>query len=417
MAPVLAVDLHHHHHHHHQQQHLHDTVLRARYDGRDVDHKAVGGHLPLSKRNSTPVGSCLGTPTHLLTKVTSTTPTTTPTPLETSNTHRRLDRSHSEPVKQDGRANNNNNSNSSNNNNNAANSSRYKTELCRPFEENGFCKYGDKCQFAHGQAELRTLSRHPKYKTELCRTFHTIGFCPYGPRCHFIHNAEERRNPSGALVGTSGGGGTGGGGGGGAPTGTTSNTHAPLMRPHALHAFTPLDSTAESPSPPASINGSPTSSTAGSFFDETFSLFGTSLGGGGGCTNLNFLETLPGLSTAAAGSALCGGPGSPGGSAGSRALSELDLLLDGHLLTLPGLDTPPVSPVESLAGDIDSLSLSSSHSVSPVPAASPSMVMAPPHHHHHQQQQLTTNTSSVASALDVSRGLRLPIFEKLCETC
>ncbi|XP_010896909.1 mRNA decay activator protein ZFP36L1a isoform X2 [Esox lucius] len=75
------------------------------------------------------------------------------------------------------------------------NSSRYKTELCRPFEENGTCKYGDKCQFAHGIHELRSLSRHPKYKTELCRTFHTIGFCPYGPRCHFIHNAEERRGP------------------------------------------------------------------------------------------------------------------------------------------------------------------------------------------------------------------------------
>ncbi|CAL8284546.1 unnamed protein product [Lota lota] len=75
------------------------------------------------------------------------------------------------------------------------NSSRYKTELCRPFEENGACKYGDKCQFAHGMHELRSLSRHPKYKTELCRTFHTIGFCPYGPRCHFIHNAEERRGP------------------------------------------------------------------------------------------------------------------------------------------------------------------------------------------------------------------------------
>ncbi|KAK6307524.1 hypothetical protein J4Q44_G00226720 [Coregonus suidteri] len=75
------------------------------------------------------------------------------------------------------------------------NSSRYKTELCRPFEENGACKYGDKCQFAHGIHELRSLSRHPKYKTELCRTFHTIGFCPYGPRCHFIHNAEERRGP------------------------------------------------------------------------------------------------------------------------------------------------------------------------------------------------------------------------------
>ncbi|XP_076128347.1 mRNA decay activator protein ZFP36L1-like [Alosa pseudoharengus] len=75
------------------------------------------------------------------------------------------------------------------------NSSRYKTELCRPFEEHGACKYGEKCQFAHGHQELRSLSRHPKYKTELCRTFHSIGFCPYGPRCHFIHNAEERCGP------------------------------------------------------------------------------------------------------------------------------------------------------------------------------------------------------------------------------
>lgn len=74
-------------------------------------------------------------------------------------------------------------------------SSRYKTELCRPFEENGKCKYSDKCQFAHGKHELRSLARHPKYKTELCRTFHTSGFCPYGPRCHFIHNTEDIGRP------------------------------------------------------------------------------------------------------------------------------------------------------------------------------------------------------------------------------
>lgn len=68
---------------------------------------------------------------------------------------------------------------------------RYKTELCRPFEENGKCKYGEKCQFAHGKHELRHMVRHPKYKTELCRTYHTTGLCPYGPRCHFIHNQNE----------------------------------------------------------------------------------------------------------------------------------------------------------------------------------------------------------------------------------
>jgi len=86
---------------------------------------------------------------------------------------------------------------------NATNSSRYKTELCRPFEENGTCKYGDKCQFAHGFHELRGLNRHPKYKTEFCRTYHTIGFCPYGPRCHFIHNDEEKRLAQSSTSGRS----------------------------------------------------------------------------------------------------------------------------------------------------------------------------------------------------------------------
>jgi len=69
--------------------------------------------------------------------------------------------------------------------------SLYKTELCRSFEETGNCRYGAKCQFAHGKAELRQLLRHPKYKTEVCKTFHTIGTCPYGNRCRFIHTSPE----------------------------------------------------------------------------------------------------------------------------------------------------------------------------------------------------------------------------------
>ncbi|KAK0171778.1 hypothetical protein PV328_005184 [Microctonus aethiopoides] len=120
------------------------TLQLKSKDSSTINH--VGGHAPLKR---------------------STTLATTPPPSETL--HRKIDRSASEPT------------------------SRYKTELCRPFEESGICKYGDKCQFAHGYTELRNLTRHPKYKTELCRTFHTIGFCPYGPRCHFIHNFEEAR--------------------------------------------------------------------------------------------------------------------------------------------------------------------------------------------------------------------------------
>lgn len=76
----------------------------------------------------------------------------------------------------------------------AQQTSRYKTEMCRPFQENGTCKYGEKCQFAHGTVEVRNINRHPKYKTDLCRTYHSVGFCPYGPRCHFVHALDEVRN-------------------------------------------------------------------------------------------------------------------------------------------------------------------------------------------------------------------------------
>ncbi|KAL6779975.1 hypothetical protein ACKKBG_A14530 [Auxenochlorella protothecoides x Auxenochlorella symbiontica] len=66
----------------------------------------------------------------------------------------------------------------------------YKTELCRSWEETGSCRYGFKCQFAHGRGELRTVQRHRKYKTEACRSFAATGHCPYGSRCRFIHKYD-----------------------------------------------------------------------------------------------------------------------------------------------------------------------------------------------------------------------------------
>jgi butyrate response factor 1 len=63
----------------------------------------------------------------------------------------------------------------------------YKTELCRSFVDTGFCRYGVKCQFAHGSHEIRPVMRHPKYKTETCKNFASTGHCPYGARCRFIH--------------------------------------------------------------------------------------------------------------------------------------------------------------------------------------------------------------------------------------
>ncbi|KMS94515.1 hypothetical protein BVRB_020640, partial [Beta vulgaris subsp. vulgaris] len=65
--------------------------------------------------------------------------------------------------------------------------SKYKTEMCRLWSEQGQCPYNQKCQFAHGEPELRPLHRHHLYKTVKCRRFHDEGFCPFGPRCAFIH--------------------------------------------------------------------------------------------------------------------------------------------------------------------------------------------------------------------------------------
>jgi len=70
----------------------------------------------------------------------------------------------------------------------------YKTELCQSWMETGTCRYGTKCQFAHGKHEQRPVIRHPKYKTEVCKTFSTTGQCPYGKRCRFVHQIYELRN-------------------------------------------------------------------------------------------------------------------------------------------------------------------------------------------------------------------------------
>lgn len=80
--------------------------------------------------------------------------------------------------------------------------SLYKTELCRSYQETGICRYGHKCQFAHGEHELRPILRHPKYKTEYCQRFAMFGHCPYGNRCRFIHpdRMSKRSNSLGDPV-------------------------------------------------------------------------------------------------------------------------------------------------------------------------------------------------------------------------
>jgi len=77
-------------------------------------------------------------------------------------------------------------------NNHMYHETRYKTELCRQFEEYGNCEYADRCLFAHGTHELKEMkNRHPKYKSELCSSFDELGLCQFGKRCSFRHQQPE----------------------------------------------------------------------------------------------------------------------------------------------------------------------------------------------------------------------------------
>lgn len=69
---------------------------------------------------------------------------------------------------------------------------KYKTEMCKNWIEVGNCRYGNKCQFAHGDFELigKPLPQNTKYKSKICTTFSEKLFCPYGKRCLFRH--EDR---------------------------------------------------------------------------------------------------------------------------------------------------------------------------------------------------------------------------------
>ena len=69
---------------------------------------------------------------------------------------------------------------------------KYRTELCKYFEINGRCKFGDNCIFAHGKENLReNLCKKSGYKKRPCVNFFEKGFCMYGNRCQFSHDIKQ----------------------------------------------------------------------------------------------------------------------------------------------------------------------------------------------------------------------------------
>ena len=69
--------------------------------------------------------------------------------------------------------------------------------MCKNWSDSGFCRYGNKCQYAHGVEELsennpqylneQKQGINDKYKSQNCRQFYRERYCPYGKRCHFRH--------------------------------------------------------------------------------------------------------------------------------------------------------------------------------------------------------------------------------------
>lgn len=324
------------------------------------------------------------------------------------NNHRKLDRSMSEPVERapphGGRA-QLAQLQQQQQQQQQSNSSRYKTELCRPFEESGTCKYGDKCQFAHGHHELRTLARHPKYKTELCRTFHTIGFCPYGPRCHFIHNKNEARksSPSPPPLTTGSCSSSSSTSSSNDNSSSTVNRHNQPSRPKALSIGNfSLGSVGDSPSPTSlsSLGDSPTGPLRFVEEDNPFSPFNypsnpatpvicsmelaRSVFSFGGSQELGTCPTPPlpigmtsgsmvlrscssSTSSLSSSSSHDGGPRRSSSIGGQHKRKEQFVRSQYHDADTFGGLSPP-SPAGSLASDLDSLSLSGS---SPPTCASP----------------------------------------------
>ncbi len=99
----------------------------------------------------------------------------------------------------------------------------FRTKLCAHWHA-GKCQYGDRCIFAHGVAELRSFgdpdmveaaggtptsseetapaSENPAYRTQICTRW-MEGSCQYGDRCNFAHGEEQLRQFGGTAPGVS----------------------------------------------------------------------------------------------------------------------------------------------------------------------------------------------------------------------
>ena len=87
----------------------------------------------------------------------------------------------------------------------------YKTVLCKNWDGDGKCQWGEQCKWAHGKEDLQTGSGragmpqsgwNSQHKTVLCSKW-AEGSCQYGARCMFAHGQAELRSAQQGVVITS----------------------------------------------------------------------------------------------------------------------------------------------------------------------------------------------------------------------
>ena len=72
---------------------------------------------------------------------------------------------------------------------------KYKTELCKYYEIDGHCKYGDKCAYAHGKENLRSkVTNTTAYRTKKCTHNPYDRGMTYGKILETISKLENAEN-------------------------------------------------------------------------------------------------------------------------------------------------------------------------------------------------------------------------------
>ncbi|KAF3449422.1 hypothetical protein FNV43_RR10150 [Rhamnella rubrinervis] len=98
----------------------------------------------------------------------------------------------------------------------------YKGRHCKKFYTEEGCPYGDNCTFLHdeqsknresvaislgpggygGAAATATNTKPSNWKTRICNKWELTGYCPFGSKCHFAHGQAELHRYGGGLVET-----------------------------------------------------------------------------------------------------------------------------------------------------------------------------------------------------------------------